>query len=171
GAKGFNIIQQALDNTPPEQIGGPYPKAYEMMSLFEGVIEYYRVTHDPRWKQASLNLFNNIREKEITLIGNGGGDQPYHPKVMGEAWDNTALEQTNPKITRMMETCAGVTWLKLCSQILRLNGDPTAVDEIERYAYNGLLGAMKPQGDGFSYVNLLNGVKTNPKGWGATIDN
>jgi DUF1680 family protein len=171
GAKGFNIIQQALDNTPPEKIGGPYPKAYEMMSLFEGVIEYYRITHDERWKQAALNLYHNIREKEITLIGNGGGDQPYHPSVMGEAWDNTAVEQTNPKITRMMETCAGVTWLKLCSQLLRLTGDPSTVDEIERYAYNGLIGAMKPGGDGFSYVNLLNGVKTNPKGWGANIDN
>jgi DUF1680 family protein len=29
---------------------------------------------------------------------------------------------------------------------------------------------MKPSGDGFSYVNLLNGVKTNPEGWGGNID-
>ena len=62
-----------------------------------------------------------------------------------------------------------MTWLKLCSQLLRLTGDPGTVDEIERYAYNGLLGAMKPAGDGFSYVNLLDGVKTNPAGWGAKV--
>jgi len=171
GAKGHNIIQDALNNKDPEKIGGVYPKAYEMMSLFEGLIEYYRVTGDERWKRATLNLYRNIREKEITIIGNGGGDQPYHPDVLGEAWDNTAFEQTNPNMKRMMETCVGVTWLKLCSQILRLTGDPTTVDEIERYAYNGLIGAMKPTGDGFSYVNLLNGVKTNPEGWGATINN
>ncbi len=89
---------------------------------------------------------------------------------MGEAWDNTALEQTNPDMSRMMETCVGVTWLKFCSQILRLNGDPLAVDMIEKYAYNGLTGAMKPAGDGFSYVNLLNGVKTNPEGWGGIVN-
>ena len=53
----------------------------------------------------------------------------------------------------------GVTWLKFCSQIMRLTGDPSPVDEIEKYVYNGLLGAMKPSGDGFSYVNLLNGNK------------
>jgi hypothetical protein len=41
---------------------------------------------------------------------------------------------------------------------------------IEKYAYNGLIGAMKPAGDGFSYVNLLNGVKTNPEGWGGMVD-
>ena len=104
GAKGYRIIEDALNNKPPEQIGGPYPKAYEMMSLFEGVVEYHRVTGDDKWKQAVLNLYRNIREKEITVIGNGGGDQPYHPAVMGEGWDNTALEQTNPNIKRMMET-------------------------------------------------------------------
>jgi hypothetical protein len=166
GAKGFNVIEEAFQNCDPEQIGGPYPKAYEMMSLFEGVAEYYRATGNAHWKTAVLNLQRNIREQEITLIGNGGADQPYHPSVLGEAWDHTAREQTNPKIDRMMETCAGVTWLKLCSQVARLTGDALAVDDIEKYAYNGLLGAMKPGGDGFSYVNQLNGIKTNPKGWG-----
>ncbi len=170
GAKGFNIIEDAFNNKAPEQIGGVYPKAYEMMSLFEGLVEYYRVTGNDKWKQSFMNLYHNIIAKEITIIGNGGGDQPYHPAVMGEAWDNTALEQTNPDIRRMMETCVGVTWLKLCSQIIRLTGDPMAMDMIEKYTYNGLLGAMKPEGDGFSYVNLLNGVKTNPKGWGGMVD-
>ncbi|MCE5269121.1 MAG: glycoside hydrolase family 127 protein [Planctomycetaceae bacterium] len=169
GAKDYNVIQEAIDGKDPEKIGGPYPKAYEMMSLFEGVVEYYRVTGDERWKRAALNLYARIREKEITIIGNGGGDQPYRPAIAGEGWDYTAMEQTNPKISRMMETCAGVTWLKLCSQIARLTADPSTIDEIEKYAYNGLLGAMKPTGDGFSYVNLLNGVKTNPTGWGANV--
>jgi uncharacterized protein len=170
GAKGFNIIESAYQNKDPKDIGGVYPKAYEMMSLFEGLVEYYRVTGEERWKQSFMNLFHKIIEKEITIIGNGGGDQPYHPRVFGEAWDNTALEQTNPEIERMMETCVGVTWMKLCSQVLRLTGDPLAMDMIEKYTYNGLIGAMKPEGDGFSYVNLLNGVKTNIKGWGGIID-
>mgnify|MGYP005755124127 FL=1 len=169
GSKGYDIFQQAYDNVEPHEMGGPYPKAYEMMSLFEGLTEYYRCTGDERWKQTLLNLYENIRTKEITLIGNGGGDQPYHPAVMGEAWDHTAYEQTNPDITRMMETCVGVTWLKLCSQILRLTGKPSTVDDIEKYIYNGLLGAMKPTGDGFSYVNLLNGQKVNTRGWGTSF--
>ncbi|RLD53733.1 MAG: hypothetical protein DRI97_12905 [Bacteroidetes bacterium] len=64
----------------------------------------------------------------------------------------------------------GVTWLKLCSQILRLTGEPSAMDMIEKYAYNGLTGAMKPGGDGFSYVNRLNGSKTITTGWGGIIN-
>lgn len=171
GAKGYNIIEDAYNGKDPAMIGGVYPKAYEMMSLFEGLLEYYRVTKNEKWKLAAIRLFENIKRKEITIIGNGGGDKPYHPSVMGEAWDYTALEQTNPDVERMMETCVGVTWLKLCSQIFRLTGDVSTIDMIEKYAYNGLLGAMKPGGDGFSYVNLLNGIKTNPVGWGGIVNN
>jgi DUF1680 family protein len=152
-------------------MGGVYPKAYEMMSLFDGLLEYYRVTGDQYVKQAILNLFQNIKTKEITIIGNGGGDQPYHPDVYGEAWDNTHFEQTNPDIKRMMETCVGVTWMQFCTQILKLTGNPSTVDYMEKYIYNGLIGAMKPDGTGFSYVNLLNGVKTNIHGWGGKFGN
>ncbi len=169
GALGHNVIEDAFNNTDPIDIGGAYPKAYEMMSLFEGLVEYYRVTGNEHWKTAALNLFEKIKEKEITIIGNAGGDV-HHPAVMGEGWGNTALEQTNPDMNRMMETCVGVTWLKLCSQILRLTGDPSAMDMIEKYAYNGLIGAMKPGGDGFSYVNRLNGSKTITTGWGGIIN-
>ena len=166
GTKHYNLIELACANTPPYLMSGHYPKAYEMMSLFEGLVEYYRVTGDAKCRQAFLNLYNNIRTREITIIGNGGADRPFHPYVAGEAWGNTASEQTNPAITRMMETCVGVTWMKFCSQVLRLTGNPTAMDEIEKYVYNGLLGAMKPSGDGFSYVNLLNGNKVVNYGWG-----
>lgn len=166
GAEKYNVLQQAFDNVRPREMGGPYPKAYEMMSLFEGLVDYHRVTGSEFARKATLNLYQNIRKYEITIIGNAGGDHPYHPGVAGEAWDDTALEQTNPDITRMMETCVGVTWLKFCSHILRLTGDPTAVDEIEKYIYNGLLGAMMPSGEGFSYVNLLNGRKQTNLGWG-----
>jgi uncharacterized protein len=170
GAKNHNIFSEVLGDADPVDVGGIYPKGYEMLSLFEGLVEYYRATGNERWRQASMKLFHKVIEKEITLIGNGGGDQPYHPNVMGEAWDNTALEQTNPDIHRMMETCTGVTWLKFCHQILRLTANPAAADYIELYTYNGLIGAMKPAGDGFSYVNLLNGIKTNRQGWGTDIE-
>lgn len=170
GAKNHNIIGEVLAGLDPVEVGGIYPKAYEMLSLFEGLVEYYRATGNEKWREASLGLFRKVIEKEITVIGNGGGDQPYHPNVNGEAWDNTAVEQANPDMKRMMETCVGVTWTKFCHQILRLTADPLAIDYIERYVYNGLIGAMKPAGDGFSYVNLLNGVKTEPQGWGTTVD-
>jgi DUF1680 family protein len=165
GAKGSDVFQQACDNVEPRSMGLPYPKAYEMTSLFEGAAEYYRMTGNERMKQSVINYFKNIRDREITIVGNGGGHG-----IGGEGWNSMATEQSNPDIKNMMETCTGVTWLKYCSQIMRLTGDPSTVDEIEKYIYNGLLGAMKPAGDGFSYINLLNGHKVNNRGnWGWTF--
>ena len=170
GAKGANVIEEAFNNTDPWKMGGTWPKAYEMTSLFEGLVEYYRVTGNEHWKQSFMNLYRNIKTREITIIGNGGSDQPYHPDMYGEGWGNSTAEQTNPDIKRTMETCVGVTWMKFCSQVVRLSGDPTAVDDIEKYIYNGLIGALKPSGDCFSYFSWLNGLKSNPKGWGGTTD-
>lgn len=166
GCKGADLFQEAFDNVLPRKMGAGYPKAYEMLSLFEGAVEYYRATGDERIRTSCLNLFENISKHEITIVGNGGADQPYHARFAGEAWDETALEQSNPKIKRMMETCAGVTWMKFCDQVARLTGSSKPVDYIEKYIYNGLLGGMKPGGNGFSYVNLLNGQKNTDSGWG-----
>ena len=66
----------------------------------------------------------------------------------------------------MMETCVGVTWLKFCSPDHAPDRRSLARGRDRKYVYNGLLGAMKPSGDGFSYVNLLNGNKVVNYGWG-----
>ena len=170
GCAGSDLFQQAYDGVWPRLMGNVYPKAYEMLSVFEGLAEYYRATGDKRWMQCLRNMYEGVRDRELTILGNGGADQPYFPQWYGEAWSDTRFEQTNPKQTRMMETCIGVTWMKFCSQMLRLTGNPETVDLIERYVYNGLLGAMKPSGDGFSYVNLLNGEKVTNHGWGWDFD-
>ncbi len=170
GCRNANIFTQALQNVPPHEMASGYPKAYEMNSVFNGLVEYYRMTGEEKWKTCFENYFCNIKQNEITIVGNGGADEPYYPKWGGEAWDNTAKEQANPKIKRMMETCVGVSWMKFCTYVLRTTADVSAADYIEKYIYNGLLGAMKPGGDGFSYVNLLNGDKVTNHGWGWNFD-
>ena len=134
---------------------------------------FYRYTQDPELKKILETTVNDLlttRRENGSISCSVVSQQPDGPG--GDLWERkyVLLEQTNPDMRRMMETCVGVTWLKFCSQILRLQGDPFAVDMIEKYAYNGLIGAMKPAGDGFSYVNLLNGVKTNQEGWGGYVD-
>ena len=169
GNKGSDIFAQVSSGTPLREVGKPYPKAYEMTSVFEGLAEYYRATGDPKWLDCLTRFFTAVKDHELTIIGNGGTDA-YWRKLNGEGWGETAIEQTNPDVKRMMETCVGVTWMKFCSQYLRLTGDPSAADCIEKYAYNGLIGAMRPDGKGFSYVNLLNGEKVTNHGWGMVID-
>ncbi len=58
-----------------------------------------------------------------------------------------------------METCVTVTWMKLCDQLLRLTGDVRYADELEKNLYNGLLGAMMPDGKWWAYFDGLMGVR------------
>ena len=164
GCKRGSIFEAAFKGVAPKDINGngnpkeSIAKAYEEMSCFEGLIEYFRVSGNAHWKEAALTFYKNIRDLEITIIGSGGGDKPYNlGPGTGEQWNNLAFEQTNPDMTLMMETCVTVTWMKFCYQLLRLTGDSTIADEIEKSIFNALAGAQKHTGKYYDYFQQLNG--------------
>ena len=129
-----SIFEMAYeDKTPLYKY--PVVKAYEMMSNFEGLIEYYRVTGIEKWKQACINFANRVCAEEISMIGSSG--------CTHELFDYTLVRQTNTRYNGpVQETCVTVTWMKLCLQMLSLTGDPKFADQIERSMYNALLGAI-----------------------------
>ncbi len=138
-------------------------KAYEMMSCFEGLCEYYRATEDREAFSTVLTFWDRVIEEEITLLGSGGADAPFNlGPGTGEQWNRTRFEQTNPQIDLMMETCVTVYWMRLCHQLLRLTGDVKYADELERSFYNAILGAIRPDGSFFEYFPRFNGAR-NPK--------
>jgi DUF1680 family protein len=166
GCKRGNIFEASFRDVAPRKIGDngnpaqSIAKGYETLSCFDGLVDYYRATGNDHWKEAALNYYRNVRDQEITLIGGGGGDQPYnHGPGIGEQWNNTALEQTNPAMHQMMETCVTVYWMKFCQNLLRLTGDSTIADQIELSAYNALAGAQKPTGIFYDYFQPLNGQR------------
>lgn len=138
-----NLIELALENTklPSEY---PVTKAYEMMSFFEGVLEYYRVTGEEKYRRAVENFAKAVAENELSIIGCAGCSHEF--------FDNSDKTQTDA--TRMMvmqETCVTVTWMKLCFQLLCLTGASKYADLIECSAYNALYGA----------VNTMRSTKNN----------
>lgn len=99
-------------------------KAYEMMSCFEGLLEYYRVTGVERYKIAVVNFADRILEEDFTVIGCCGCTSEY--------FDHSTVRQantTNPKI--MQETCVTVTLMKLLYQLTLLTGDAKYADAFE----------------------------------------
>lgn len=137
GPKDLNIFEEAFKNeTAPFKWA--IPKAYELMSCFEGLLEYYRVTGIEKWKTAVINFAKKIIETDVSIIGCCGCDY--------ENFDNCAATQTNPAIeTPIQEHCVTVTWIKLCYQLLRLTGDVVFADEIEKSVYNALYGAVNTE--------------------------
>ena len=164
-----NIFEAIRAGKSPMEIGWngvaeqSIAKAYEMMSCFEGLCEYYRATGDIEAIETVKLFWDKVIEEEITLLGSGGADAPFNlGPGTGEQWNRTRFEQTNPDIDLMMETCVTVYWMRLCHQMLRLTGEVKYADELERSLYNAILGALKPDGRFFEYFPRFNGTR-NPK--------
>ena len=159
--KGPDLLSKALNDVPVyEMFPGPDPskkgymsggssKAYEMMSCYEGLVELYRATGEPKYFGAARMVFDNILKTEITVLGSGSS---------WERWCLGRTRQTLP-LPEWMETCVTVTWLKFASQLLRVTGNLKYADEIERSAYNPLLAAQKNDGTWWCHYNPLEGQR------------
>ena len=139
GTKDFDIFKAALDGKLyPYQY--PVTKAYEMMSCFEGIVEYYRATGEEKYKTMAINFINLVIESDITIIGTAG--------LEDEFFDNARFKQFDPQHTlHRQETCVTVTWMKLCYQMLMLTGDSKYADQIEIALYNAMMGAVNINGN------------------------
>ena len=129
----LKIFAEALEN---EKIPSEYceNKAYETMSCFEGLAEYYRVTGEEIYKTMVVNFGRKVLENEVSIIGSCG--------CTHELFDNTRLHQVSPEFDGIMqETCVSVTWMKLCGQLLRLTGSPVYADCIETTFFNAFYGS------------------------------
>lgn len=133
GGSEINVFERAYENVlKPYQYG--VSKAYEMMSCFEGLLEFYRITGIEKYKTAVVNFAKAIIETEVSVIGSCG--------CTHELFDHTKARQTQFYDGIMQETCVTVTWMKFCSQLLRLTGESVFADEIEYSFYNAYLGAL-----------------------------
>lgn len=135
-AEGYNIVERAYENLVlPYQYG--VAKAYEMMSCFEGLLEFYLVTGIEKYKTAVLNFAHAVIDSEVTVIGSCG--------CTHELFDHAKNRQTQYYFDIMQETCVTVTWMKFCSRLLLLTGDSIFADQIEHSFYNAYLGALNTQ--------------------------
>ncbi len=132
-----NIFELAYqDKTDPYQY--PIVKAYEMISCFEGLLEYYRVTGIEKHRETVLRFASRMIDTDITIIGSAG--------CTHELFDHSSLRQTDTAYEGIMqETCVTVTLMKFFWQLTKLTGDPKYVDLFERAFYNAYLGAVNTE--------------------------
>ena len=143
GGEGVNIFECAYKNeTLPYQYG--VSKAYELMSCFEGLLEYYYATGIEKYRIAVINFAKGILASEISIIGCSG--------VTHELFDHTKLRQTVP-YDIIQETCVTVTWMKFCSKLFALTDDSSFIDAIEQSFYNAYLGALNTEHSESEYMH------------------
>ena len=115
----------------------PMTKAYEMISCFEGLLEYYRATGEEKYKTAVINFANKILETEITVIGSCG--------CTHELFDNAFVRQANTTNGPSQETCVTVTLMKFMYQLTLLTGETKYADVFETALYNAYFGAFNTE--------------------------
>jgi len=133
GAEGVNIFELAFENRIyPYQYG--VNKAYEMMSCFEGLLEYALAVGSEKYVTACIHFAKAIMESDVTIIGSCG--------CTHELLDHSSVRQTAYYPGVMQETCVTVTWMKLCARLLQLTGQRCFADAMEKSFYNAYLGSL-----------------------------
>lgn len=137
GIDNVNIFELAYEDVLyPYQY--PVTKAYEMISCFEGLLEYYRVTKIKKYKTCVVNFANKILESDFTIIGCCG--------CTHELFDHSTVRQANTTNGRIVqETCVTVTIMKFLYQLTLLTGDSKYVDAFEISLYNAYLGSINTE--------------------------
>ncbi|MBR2403459.1 MAG: glycoside hydrolase family 127 protein [Lachnospiraceae bacterium] len=160
GTDVVNIFELAYeDKFYPYQY--PVTKAYEMTSCFEGLLEYYYVTGDEKYKTSIVNFANKVLESDFTIIGCAGCSH--------ELFDHSTVRQANTTNGGIQqETCVTVTLMKFFYRLALLTGESKYVDAFEISLFNAYLGAINTE----SVINTgsmldLSGEYTVPPDWKA----
>jgi len=132
-----NIFELAYENELyPYQY--PVTKAYEMTSCFEGLLEYYLVTGEEKYKTSIVNFANKILESDFTVIGCCG--------CTHELFDHSTVRQANTNNgVIMQETCVTVTLMKFFYRLAHLTGESKYADAFEISMYNAYLGSINTE--------------------------
>lgn len=144
GPRGPRLISDLAAGRSVHEIANA--KAYEMMSCLNGALELYRVTGDAQILKAVRHAWSDIVTSRLYLTGTCSHHEYFH----------TDHELPNA-LQNIAETCVTVTWLQLNAHLLHLTGEAVFADELERTAYNQLLGAQQPDGSSWGYYVELEG--------------
>lgn len=142
---GPKIISTLLTTKRVDKIGNG--KAYEMISCFNGILEYYRTTGDPNALQACLYAWEDIVKYRLYLTG------------AASYWEHFHDDYDLPNNNIMGETCVTVTWLQFNAQLLRLTGEARFANQLEHVVLNQLFGAQQCDGGAWGYYVQMEGRK------------
>jgi DUF1680 family protein len=133
-------------------------KAYQLCWLLVGLAKLYRATGDPQLLAAVRRVHESIRAHHLTLGGGPWGGVAHRSR---EVFNPAGFFSPEGYV----ETCATFSWIQLNRELLDITGDASFADEIERAAYNDLLGAQAPDGENWCYYSFPNGRRVHTTEW------
>lgn len=133
-------------------------KAYQLAWNLVGLAKLHKATGRADALRAVQQLWGDIRTHHLSL---GGG--PFGGLAL------RSREVFNPRGVfdprAYVETCSSLAWIQLNRELLLISGEARYADEIERCAYNDLLGALAPNGEDWCYYSFANGKRVHTTYW------
>lgn len=150
------LLSQALAGTDAAYIATG--KAYQLIWNLVGLAKLHRATGRPELLQAVHSLWHNIREQHLSLGGGPWGGVAHRSREVFNA-PGSFVPQA------YVETCSTLAWVQLNRELLGISGEARYAEEIERTAYNDLLGAVAPNGEDWCYYSFPNGRRVHTTYW------
>lgn len=148
---GLRLVSVALQGNDMENVGDG--KAYQIIWNLTGLIKLYEITGDADYLKAVKNAWQNIDDYHLTIAGGPWGGIGKHKECFNTKnfWSPYGF----------IETCSTMSWIQLNKQMLRLTGEARYAQELEKSAYNALLGAQFPDGEEWCYHSFSNGSENS----------
>jgi uncharacterized protein len=150
------LLTRALEGADASEIATG--KAYQLIWNLIALAKLHRATADAKYLEAVRNVWRNIREHHLTLGGGPWGGVGHRSR---EVFNPAAVFSPYGYV----ETCSTMAWIQLNRQLLAILGDAVYAEEIERSAYNDLLGAQAPNGEDWCYYSFANGRRVYTTYW------
>ena len=152
----LELLPQALAGTDAAFIATG--KAYQLSWNLVGLAKLHQVTGEPAYLQAVQRVWESIRQYHLTLGGGPWGGVAHRSR---EVFNPPGVFSPQGYV----ETCSTFSWLQLNRELLAITGEAKYADEIEKSAYNDLLGAQAPAGDNWCYYTFPNGRRVFTTYW------
>jgi hypothetical protein len=150
------FLSAALDGADPSEIATG--KAYQLLWNLVGLAKLYRATGDERFLAAVQRIWRAVRDRHLTLGGGPWGGVAHRSR---EVFNPAGVFDPHGYV----ETCSTMAWIQLNRTLLGIVGDPAFAQEIERSAYNDLIGAQAADGEDWCYYSFPNGRRVHTTYW------
>ena len=150
------LLKRALAGVDASEIATG--KAYQLAWNLVGLAKLHQATGDASYREAVDNLWQSIRTQHLTLGGGPWGGVAHRSR---EVFNPAGVFSPHGYV----ETCSLLAWIQLNRELLAISGEARYAEEIERTAYNDLLGAMAPDGEDWCYYSFANGRRVHTTYW------
>ncbi|MGN6269906.1 MAG: glycoside hydrolase family 127 protein [Sphingomonas sp.] len=150
------LLSMALAGADPSEIATG--KAYQLLWNLVGLAKLHRATGEARYLTAVRSIWQAVRAHHLTLGGGPWGGVAHRSR---EVFNPAGVFDPHGYV----ETCSVMAWIQLNRELLAILGDTAFAQEIERSAYNDLIGAQAPNGEDWCYYSFANGRRVHTTYW------